>query len=175
MKKILIGLLTMFIVFGICACNHTATQKETNNVINNDELAGDAEETAGDTTYDKISAYMEEECNNVFSPYYELLSFEILNYQEEIVNGNIEATFFYKVTHKNYDKDPDTVGYIKEAKERGDSNYQQLYDEYLQPQEMNFELKAIINDDDLITLYSNISPKGIEWKEVKMSDYIISK
>lgn len=172
MKKILVCLLTMFIVFGTCACNQTVTQKETNN-INNDELAGDAEERTGDTTYDKISAYMEEECKNVFSPYYELLSFEILDYHEEIVNGNIEATFFYKVTHKNYDKDPDTVGYIKEAKERGDSNYQQLYDEYLQPQEMNFELKAIINDDDLITLYSNISPKGTEWKEVKMSDFII--
>ena len=61
--------------------------------------------------------------------------------------------------HKNYDRDPDTVEYIKEAKERGDSNYQQLYNEYLQPQEMNFQLKAIINEDNLITLYYNVSPK----------------
>ncbi|MDU5083533.1 hypothetical protein ACF3M2_16490 [Tissierella carlieri] len=128
-----------------------------------------------DSNYDKISAYMEEECKNVFSPYYELLDFQISNYQEEVVNENVEATFFYKVIHKNYDKDPDTVRYIKEAKERGDSNYQQMYDEYLQPKEMNFELKAIMDKNDLITLYSNISPKGIEWEETKMSDFILSK
>ncbi len=77
--------------------------------------------------------------------------------------------------HKNYDKDPDTALYIKEAKERGDSNYQQLYDEYLQPKEMNFKLKAIINKEGLITLYSNFSPEETEWKEVKMSNFIISE
>ena len=62
---------------------------------------------------------------------------------------------------------------LTEAKERGDSNYQQLYNEYLQPQEMNFQLKAIINEDNLITLYYNVSPKGTEWQEVKMSDFIL--
>jgi hypothetical protein len=123
--------------------------------------------------YDKISAYMEEECKNVFSPYYELLDFEILNYQEEAMNEEIESTFFYKLIYKNYDKDPDTVGYIREAKESGNSNYQQMYDEYLQPKEMNFELRVIIDENNLITLYSNISPKGIEWEETKMSDFIL--
>ena len=137
--------------------------------------AVDTEGTTGDINYDKISAYMEEECINVFSPYYELLDFKILDYQEEVVNGNVEAIFLYKLIHKNYDKDPDKVEYIKEAKERGDSNYQQLYDEYLQPKEMNFQLKAVIDENDLITLYSNISPKGTEWEEVKMSDFIINK
>jgi hypothetical protein len=172
MKKFLIGLCTLFLLFGICACQ--ATQQGADNITNIDEPTQGAEETTtAETDYDKISTYMEEECKNVFSPYYELLNFEILNYQEEAVNGNTEATFFYKLIHKNYDRDPDTVGYIKEAKERGDSHYQQLYDEYLQPQEMNFDLKAIINDDDQITLYSNVSPKGIEWEEVKMSDFII--
>lgn len=125
--------------------------------------------------YFKISSYIQEESVNVFSPYYELLDFKISDYKEDIINENVEAIFFYTVIHKNYDKDPDTVLYIKEAKERGDNNYQQLYDEYLQPQEMNFQLKAVINKDDLITLYSNVSPKGIEWEEVKMSDFIISK
>ena len=123
--------------------------------------------------YEKVSAYMEEECRKVFSPYYELLSFEISNYKEEIVNGNVEAAFFYKLIHKNYDKDPDTVEYIKEAKESGNKNYQQLYDEYLQPKEMNFQLKAVIDENDSITLYSNNAPKGIKWEKVKMSDYIL--
>lgn len=133
----------------------------------------DTEETADNINYDKINAYLKEECEDVFSPYYELLDFEISDYQEEVVNGNIEAVFHYTVTQKNYDKDPDTVEYIKEAKERGDSNYQQLYDEYLQPKEMNFYLKAVIGENDLITLYYNFSPKGTEWEEVKMSDFII--
>jgi hypothetical protein len=125
--------------------------------------------------YFKISSYLQEESVKVFSPYYELLNFKISDYKEEIINGNIESIFYYTMIHKNYDKDPDTVEYIKEAKEKGDSNYQQLYDEYLQPKEMNFQLKAIINKEGLITLYSNFSPKGTEWKEVKMSDFIIGE
>lgn len=123
--------------------------------------------------YFKVSSYLQEESIDVFSPYYELLDFKIKDYKEEIINGNVESIFNYIVIYKNYDKDPDTVEYIKEAKQRGDSNYKQLYDEYLQTKEMNFQLKAIINEDGLITLYSNISPNGTEWKEVKMTDYII--
>ena len=132
------------------------------------------EASSNTTNYEKVSEYMEEECRKVFSPYYELLSFEISNYREELVNGNAEATFFYKIIHKNYDKDPDTVEYIKEAKKSGNKNYQQLYDEYLQPKEMNFQLKTVIDENDSITLYSNDAPKGIEWEKVKMSDYILS-
>ncbi|MDD4089898.1 MAG: hypothetical protein PHS04_17875 [Tissierellia bacterium] len=53
-------------------------------------------------SYEKISAYLEEECTNVFSPYYELLDFIISDYQEEVVNGNVEAVFHYKLITKNY-------------------------------------------------------------------------
>lgn len=134
----------------------------------------DLKTTSNSTNYEKVNVYMEEESRKAFSPYYELLSFEISDYQEDIINGNVEAVFFYKLIHKNYDKDPDTVGYIKEAKERGNINYQQLYDEYLQPKEMNFQLKAVIGGNDSITLYSNDDPKGIKWEEVKMSDYILN-
>lgn len=123
--------------------------------------------------YYKISSYLQDEAINVFSPYYELLDFIILDYNEQIVDRSVEAIFNYMVIHKNFDRDPDTVEYIKEAKERGDKNYQQLYNEYLQPKEMNFQLKAIINEDGLITLYSNVSPKGTEWKEVELSDFIV--
>lgn len=126
-----------------------------------------------DANYEKISQYMKEQSTLAFSPYYELLDFQISNYEEKLVDGNIEATFFYKIIEKNYDKDPDTVGYIKEAKESGNPNYQLMYDEYLEPREMNFDLKILIDKDDNITLYSNISPKGIKWEETKMTDYII--
>lgn len=162
MKKVIL-IVTMLFVFIVSACNN-----------HDKEIVVEPEETTEDSNYDMISAYMEEECRSAFSPYYELLDFEISNYEEEDVNGNVEAVFLYKVIHKNYDKDPDTVGYIKEAKERGNENYQQLYDEYLQPKEMNFHLKVVINENDLITLYSNISPNGIEWEETIMSDFILS-
>ena len=127
------------------------------------------------TNYDKINEYMKEKSKDTFSLYYELLDFQISNYNEKITDGNVQATFFYKIIHKNYDKDPDTVEYIKKAKESGNTNYQKMYDEYLQPQEMNFDLKVVIHENNSITLYSNISPNGTEWEETKMSDFIIKK
>jgi uncharacterized protein YxeA len=197
MKKIIIIVLAILVVVGVCACSGATTQKEINNTIDNNEIVVDTkratedinlddpqdkyndlvdiEEKTEGVNYDKISAYMKEECKNTFSPYYELLDFQISDYQEEVVSEKVEAVFLYKVIHKNYDKDPDTVGYIKEAKAQGDRHYQQLYDEYLQPKEMNFQFKVVIDKNDLITLYTNSSPKGIEWEEVKMSDYIISE
>lgn len=130
----------------------------------------------GDSQHlEKISAYMEDASKKTFAPYYELLDFKISNYQEEIVNGKTEAVFNYTIVHKNYDKDPDTVGYIKEAKESGNKNYQQMYDEYLEPREMNFHLKVVIDENDSMNLYSNVSPKGIEWEETKMSDFILKE
>ena len=173
MKKILMIVLVMLVAFGASACNDTTAQKEIDSITNDNVTYVDTEERTGGRNYDKVSAYMEEECRKAFSPYYELLDFQISNYQEEVVKGNVEAIFSYKLIVKNYDKDPDSVGYIKEAKERGNKNYQQMYDEYLQPREMNFHLKAIIDKNNSITLYSNISPKGIEWEETKMTDFII--
>ncbi|NYB73734.1 M56 family metallopeptidase [Sedimentibacter hydroxybenzoicus DSM 7310] len=142
---------------------------DENLIITNIEVM----EIVDKTSRDKISAYLEEESKAVFSPYYELLDFIIYNYAEENKDGNIEAVFNYTIVHKNYDRDPDTVEYIKEAKEKGDGSYQQLYNEYLQPKDMNFYLKAVIDENDNITLYHNFSPNGVDWQETEMSDYII--
>jgi hypothetical protein len=125
---------------------------------------------------DKISAYLKENSINTFSLYYELLDFNISDYQEKVVGGKIEAIFSYTIVHKNYDRDPDTVQYIKEAKERGDKNYQTYYDEYLQPQNMNFFLKAVIDEYNTITLYSkNPAIESEKWHQVEMSDFVIGK
>ena len=125
---------------------------------------------------DKISAYLKENSINTFSPYYELLDFNISDYQEKVVDGKIEAIFSYTIVHKNYDRDPDTVQYIKEAKERGDKNYQTYYNEYLQSQNMNFFLKAVIDEYNTITLYSkNPAIESEEWHQVEMSDFVIGK
>ena len=125
-------------------------------------------------SYGKISAYLKEECTRVYSPYYEILDFIISDYQEEVVNENVEAVFQYKMINKNYDRDPDTVEYIKEAKEQGDKNYQIYYDEYLQPQEHNFYFKAVIDKNNVINLYTrNPAIESDQWQQVEISDYII--
>lgn len=142
-------------------------------VIFGKETMDYAEEDQENTNYDKINAYLKEEFTNVFSPYYELLDFIISDYKEEVINGNVEAVFNYKVIDKNYDRDPDTVEYIKEAKERGDKNYQQLYDEYLQPKESNFYFKAVIDKNGEITLYTKNPAIDSIWEEVEISNYII--
>lgn len=130
-------------------------------------------EVSRTSSYNKIYDYLEKESRLAFSPYYKLLSFEISDYEESVVDGLTEAIFSYKLIHKYYNKDPDTVGYIKEAKEKGNENYQQMYDEYLQPKEMNFHLKVTIDDQGTFTLYSNDSPIDIQWGEAKMSDFIL--
>lgn len=126
-------------------------------------------------SYNQIASYMEEESKKAFSPYYELLEFTLSDYEEKTVDGKVKATFGYQVKYKNFKKDPNTVDYIKAAKEKNDPNYQLLYDEYLQLKEMNFHLKAVIEDTDSITLYTNVSPKGIQWEKAVMSDFILKK
>ena len=125
--------------------------------------------------YERISEYMWEESMEAFSPYYELLNHEISGYEEESIEDGIEVLFFYKLIHKNFDRDPDAVGYIKEAKEQGNVNYQLMYDEYLAPREMNFQLKIVIDKNNGMTLFANNAPVGTEWEAVSLTDYILSK
>ena len=123
---------------------------------------------------ERIIDYLKQEAVIAFSPYYELLELRISDYyQEEKADESIEAVFYFTIIDKNYDKDPDTVGYIKAAKEAGSKDYQLLYEEYLEPKESNFDFKININKEGDITLYSNVSPVGIEWEEASMTNYIL--
>ena len=119
--------------------------------------------------YFKTMNFLEQEYHRVFDPYYDIQSLTISNWEQ---NGN-EATFYYKMTHTYYNKDPDTVDYIKKAKEDDTERYEKLYNDYLAVKELNAEYKVILNGD-YIELYSNISPKGINWQPVKIDDYILS-
>lgn len=123
----------------------------------------------------KISTYLEEECRNAFSPYYEVISCNIISYEETIIDDGIEAIIDYQMINKNYDRDPDTVTYIKEAKENNDPNYQTYYDEYLLPQETNFpKIKVLLKKDDSIELFLDESPHGEgQWSSFQFSDFII--
>jgi hypothetical protein len=96
------------------------------------------------------------------------------NYTEKISGTEFEATFFYKMIFKNYYKDPDTVGYIKEAKEKGNSYYRTMYDEYNLEKEANYDFRVTAKistvgglDMSTFKLHTNISPKGVEWEEIK--------
>lgn len=126
------------------------------------------------TYYDMVSDYLQKEAESAFSPYYELLDFKIKNYNETVVGDNIEVLLDYTIIHKNYDKDPDTVGYIKSAKENNSPNYETLYNDYLAPHDMNMEIKAVISKDNEITLYSDSDPTDErDWEKFKMQDCII--
>ena len=119
--------------------------------------------------YKMTKKYLKEEFERVYTPYYEILLLYIQNWQE---NGN-EATFCYTMEYKNYDRDPDTIDYIKEAKENGSKYYEQLKREYLEPKTVNYEFK-VINNNGKLELYTNIAPKGEEWQPVKVDDFISS-
>ncbi|MDF1617176.1 FMN-binding protein [Petrocella sp. FN5] len=142
--------------------------------IDKEEIDEINETDKEETVYEQISGYMWEESIEAFSPYYELLNHEITGYEEEKIGDHLEVLFFYKLIQKNYDRDPDTVGYIKEAKEQGNVNYQLMYDEYLAPREMNFQLKIVIDEKDVMTLYANNAPVGTQWEPVSLTDYILS-
>lgn len=126
---------------------------------------------------DRIADWLEDQARATYEPYYEVLDFIISDYREENISDTagqrVEAIFLYTMISKNYDRDPDTVGYIIEAKENNSPYYQQMYDEYLAPRESNFEFKVIIDANDQMTLYSNISPKGTQWEETVFDDYIM--
>jgi hypothetical protein len=106
------------------------------------------------------------------SPYYQVLGFEFTNVEHVLTDTEFEVTFYLKMIVQNYYRDPDTVEYIKEAKENGSKYYQQLYDEYNQPKESNYDLKftAGVNggelDMDSVRLFTNIHPKGVEYVPV---------
>lgn len=179
-------LLSCVIAVGVCVsgCSSSPVGNEEKEVVQTKEETGDAAikepgslpaETIHSENHNKIAIYLEEECQKAFSAHYELLDFTISDYEEKTVDGKVEATFGYQVVYKNFEKDPDTVAYIKEAKEKGDPHYQQLYDEYGEPKEMNFQWKAVIDHTDSIVLYTNVNPKGVQWEKAAMSDFVLSK
>lgn len=138
--------------------------------------AGDTLEVNGNTDgsdgksqlYNTVERYMSDEFTRVYSPHYEILDLDMKNWQE---TGNT-ATFFYTMTFKNFDRDPDTVQYIIDAKNNNSPYYEQMKKEYLEPKEANYEFKAELVDGKIL-LYSNVSPKGIEWERTEVSDFIM--
>ncbi|HFL3828637.1 TPA: M56 family metallopeptidase [Clostridioides difficile] len=116
-----------------------------------------------------FSNHMIDLFTTAYTPYYQVKGFEVSNVKYNEKDEEIEIIFNFKFIFQNYYKDPDTVGYIKEAKENNSKHYQQLYDEYNQPKEGNDELKFTANlingkiDINTIQVFTNIHPKGVEY------------
>ena len=108
MKNIVIILFCMTFLTG---CK---TASDTENEIN---VSSETMEDEGNEIYEMLKEYMWDEVVDTFSPYYELIDYRITNYKEDTDEKLTEALFNYKVIYKNFDKDPDTVEYIRKAKE----------------------------------------------------------
>lgn len=170
MKKIGAILILFLVLMGLSSCS----PQEANNVIMLKEINGNNENQDIIDNKEFLEDFMWEKTKETFSQYYELLGCKIENYNEEIENGVCDAIFDYKIYYKNHDKDPDTVPYIKEAKENNNPNYNTYYKEYLEKQEMNIKIRALKYPDEII-LYTDISPKGEGvWEEFEVKDLIIS-
>ena len=104
----------------------------------------------------------------MYRPYYDIQSLTISNWNE---SGD-EATFFYNMTYLYYNRDPDKAEYIKEAKQRSQEEYEILYRDYLELKESNYEFK-IVYHGDRPELYYNVAPKGVEWEETTVDDFIL--
>ncbi|MFB0971690.1 MAG: hypothetical protein GX666_09360 [Tissierellia bacterium] len=171
MKKLGIILVLVFVLINVSSCS---SSQEANNFVLVSEVAekNDAQDKVDNKEY--LENYMWEETKETFSQYYELLGCKIENYKEEVKNDVCDAIFDYKIYYQNFDKDPDIVPYIKEAKENKDPNYNTYYKEYLKKQEMNISIRALKYPDEII-LYTDISPKGESvWEEFQMDDLVIS-
>ena len=140
----------------------------------NYQMGGDREENTADNqgeNYEVIYDYIWKEIYHTFSPLYDVDRIEVSNYEEREGASYFDVTMYYY----NYNRDPDTVGYIAALKESGDKDYQQLYDAYLDELDGSFEFKAIVNGDGSISLYTDHDPSsGEEWAETSMSQYIVS-
>ncbi len=166
MKNIILVFLLMSLLCTGCGCyEETATETEAEIVTEAETLFEENEEKS--SLYTKTEEYLKEEFERVYTPYYDIQSLEISSWNER---ANY-ATFFYKMTYLYYNRDPDTVEYIKEAKENG-SSYEVLYEDYLALKESNYDFKVILNGGEL-ELYSNQSPVGEKWERIAVDDFIL--
>jgi hypothetical protein len=116
-----------------------------------------------------------------FGLYYNVLGFYADNVEYTSTDGTAEIEFIMTIVTQNFYKDPDTVEYIREAKEKGSINYQRLFDEYNSPRKANVNLKVTMSLDDsgealpeTMEVFSDISvTEDPEYVPVKAVDFII--
>jgi hypothetical protein len=156
MKRLCLAIFALCAVLTFTACSKTVSGGETpatvttdgSSVIVQDTSAPTSDTTAEDGTLQTpqslIDAYLNEKFTAAYTPYYDNLKFEIVNYNEVAdysenpTAGKFTATFDYLSEWTNYYQDPETVQWIIDAKENGDSAYQTYIDEYNAVQKGSF-------------------------------------
>ncbi len=132
---------------------------------------------------DLIKAYMQSEYTAAFSPYYDMTYVkELADYKEQFneKTNAVTARFVMKAAYKNYYRDPDTVPYIIEAKNSGNTEkYKKLYDEYNAERETTFTLKfkGDVKNDTVVCRKLYSSDDNGDWHKLKngLNDYIITE
>ena len=119
--------------------------------------------------YQKTADWLAQEFHQVYDPYYDVQSLTISNWQE----SGSEATFHYKMCWLNYNRDPDTVDYVVQAKKAGQAAYETLYNDYLALKEANYIFKIVWEGEQPL-LYSDVSPTGPEeWEPTEVRDFVL--
>ncbi len=145
----------------------TGETADTTNSVTDFEISDTGSDISRQSElFKKAEAFLNEEFHRVYDPYYDILDLTISDWNE---NGN-EAAFLYTMTTQYYNRDPDTVDFIKAAKDDPE-RYEMMYNDYLAPKVVNYFFKVVLNGDE-IELYSNESPTGVEWKPRMIDDYI---
>ncbi len=109
--------------------------------------------------YDRTAETLNSAFRRTYGNTYNIQNLTISNWQER----KNEATFHLNLSYLYYNRDPDKLEYIQEAKKTSEESYRTLYDDYLSLHQGNYFLKVVAEGKEL-HIYSNSAPKGEEWE-----------
>lgn len=113
--------------------------------------------TNDDTLYARTLLYLNRESYRVFSPYYDILNLYITDWQQ---TGS-EAIFSYSMNFQYYNRDPETVEWLIQERERDPEGHQRRVEDYLKPIESNFGELKVVEENGALRIYVN----EVEWKD----------
>ena len=152
------------------------------------DLNYDPVEAEGFGCYSLVKEYMEKEYIETYDDYYSHNYVPRLSAYDEVFDretNTLTAEFIMNGMSKNKYRDPDTVKYIKEAKEKASADvdkiyYETLYREYNMYKASNFILRltATYDNDQLkdVELYSDMGVGAeSDWKKLEkgLKDFVI--
>lgn len=123
-----------------------------------------------ETLKKEMEAFLWRQAVSAYSPYYDVLRYRVSDFTMLAPN---EASLTFQLIMKNYYRDPDTVDYIKRAKEEGDPNYEKLKREYLAEKVFRYPLK-VVKTEGHYEMYHNDSNTGTPlWNPATFEDFIL--
>ncbi len=111
--------------------------------------------------YQKTYQMLSENFHKRYDWSYDIQALTITNWLAKDTLG--EAQFYLNMSYLYYNRDPDKVKYIQDAKASGNAeHYQELYDDYLNIHQGNYHL-MVRRENSELKLYVNQAPKGLDW------------